>query len=173
MGDMFRGALTDTYSSLGPDTPYLGQVAEEVDSNGNRKKYIFVKNGESSSALVAKRPVYRDFSAPYQVKLIATNTANLFAGVPMAAIKAGEYGWVQIAGKYADAKVVGDASNATAVGDSLKVNGTGSSANLVLDQAKGTEPSYDQCAFALEAVSAGASEAEKDVWLKCQGIWGL
>ncbi|RKY15635.1 MAG: hypothetical protein DRP82_01245 [Planctomycetota bacterium] len=173
MGGLYRGPLTKTYSSLGPDTPPLGAIVWEKDSNGYLNGYIFVKNAESSSALVTKRPVYRDITGgAAQVKLVASNTASLFAGIPMAAIKAGEYGWVQFYGYCADAKVVGDGTNAVAVYSPLSVNGTGASANLVRAGAAGADAAYPNYAIALEATSDATSEEDKDVLLVCLAAWG-
>lgn len=165
------GSLTDTYSALGLGAPSLGEIRWEKDSDGYLCGYVFVKNADSSD-LVALRPCYRDAAnGAAQVKLMASGTANMFAGIPMAAIKAGEYGWVQFYGK-ATAKIVGDDTNAVEIYSPLSVNGTGSSANLIRAGAAGADAAYPNFAIALETTSDASSEESKKVLLVCLAAWG-
>ena len=164
---LFETKLTDVEST---DVEGVGTVRKDIEGN----VYRWVKNGEASAALAAGDSVCYDMSnAGASLRTIVLKPVSadlmLYAGIAMAAISAGSYGWVLINGYYATAKVDAPVTTAIALGNALiPANGI---THLVRSTAAGTAPVYKAHALALEAVDTVATGSTTTAKvLVCAGI---
>lgn len=133
------------------------------------KGYRWVKN-TTGAALVAGRSYYHGtgntlglHAEVFTLGQATKGTAiNLPAGVAVAAVPDGSYGWVQCYGVVAGAGVEGTA--AVAAADHLK--GVAGQTYLVKDVAAGTAPTTGTRIIAL-AAQGGAGVAATNIFLNC------
>lgn len=95
----WNGLITDTSATAVEE---LGVQREIVDRVRGSMVYRYVQNGEAATAFTAGNVIQRKTATNSTgVGIISASTdsyAGIILGVAVSAIKAGEYGWVQIKG---------------------------------------------------------------------------
>ena len=145
-----QGWVTPLTSNSATPLETLGIRRVEVDEDGCRRVYAYVKNGEASQGLVDGDICKVEDLEESEVKRGAAQ-GDVPAGVAIGALTASNYGWIQVQGLHKGIKCHGD----TAVGDSIEVAGDGVGGRT----AKNTAPTNQTVAWAITA------EADD----KCQG----
>ena len=139
----WTGSITDVSDS---PKEMLGVRRIELGDEG-RKVYVYVHNGEASDSLDEGMLAKWEDVDEAEVQR-GDGAGNLIAGVAIADIPAGEYGWIQTSG-YHEAI---DADGSTAAGDAMIADGT--SAGRV---AAGDAPTRRVVAWAMDEESDGAA----------------
>lgn len=106
MAFAFGARLTETYSSLGGNTPGAGFSLGDVYRDESGKKYKFVQYNSGAGAVAAVAGNVAYYYAPGGTSAGATtvvtsdlsDSAGVTAGALMSAPATGEYCWVQISG---------------------------------------------------------------------------
>lgn len=156
MKSLFATLLTDTKST---DVEGVGKLRFE-----DEKVYRWVKNAEASTASVVGGIAGHKFSDGAAMKQLCyiPSTANLgaMAGVWMAIVAAGSYGWIQVLGYTASALVFGSQTTVKTAGDTLLAVNAATYADA--DTTMGTAPKYRNgltLLVAVATVTPGAAAA--------------